>query len=203
MSYYIFIYNIMYSQNEVQEEIKSKINDAHTTFYSTHTRNFLFKNSQKIECAEQVARNIDVELLIKNTVFILPNTNKIFFNYSMFKTYAHPSIYGVIINYTLTLFKSCIEAYNSFQIHADLNTFSISAAHRYKSAIEMFCSEFLNSANRPLICEHLDRFYLYNTPSMIDNISMILNPFVNDQIKSKVEYVSKKDSAYLLKAFLP
>jgi len=193
----------MHSQNEAQEEIKSKINDTHAAFYSTHSRNVMFKNSQKMECAEQVARNIDIELLIKNTVFILPNTNKIFFNYSMFKTYAHPSIYGVIIKYTLTLFNSCIEAHNSFQIHADLNTFSISAAHRYKSAIEMFCSEFLHSVNKPLICEHLDRFYLYNTPSMIDNISTILNPFVNDQIKSKVEYVSKKDSMHLLKQFLP
>jgi hypothetical protein len=39
----------MHSQNEAQEEIKSKINDTHAAFYSTHSRNVMFKNSQKME----------------------------------------------------------------------------------------------------------------------------------------------------------
>jgi hypothetical protein len=135
---------------------------------------------------------------MKNTVFIIPETNKIFFNYSMFKTYANPSVYVMMIKYILTLFDECIRIYNKFEIHVDLNTFSISAAHRYKSAIEMFCSEFLSSKNKITIYEHLERFYLYNTPSMIDNISMLLSPFINDQVRYKIEYVSKKDSIAFL-----
>jgi hypothetical protein len=188
----------MHSQCENQEEIKSKIVDVHNIFYSTNPRNYIFKNSQKIECAEQVAQNIDLNLLMKNTVFIIPETNKIFFNYSMFKTYANPSVYVMMIKYILTLFDECIRIYNKFEIHVDLNTFSISAAHRYKSAIEMFCSEFLSSKNKITIYEHLERFYLYNTPSMIDNISMLLSPFINDQVRYKIEYVSKKDSIAFL-----
>jgi hypothetical protein len=191
----------MYSQNETEEEVKSRITDIHNNFYSTHVRKFMFKNSQKIECAEQVTQNIDVELLIKNTVFIFSDTNKIFFNYSMFKTYANPSVYVIMIKYILTLFDTCVQKYNKFQIHVDLNTFSISAAHRYKSAIEMFCSEFLSSNNRSAVYENLEKFYLYNTPSMIDNISMILSPFINDDVRSKIEYVSKRDSTIALEQF--
>jgi|Laugresbdmm110sn_2_1035109.scaffolds.fasta_scaffold00024_25 hypothetical protein len=191
----------MYSQNETEEEIKSKISDVRNVFYSTHVKNFIFKNSQKIECAEQVSQNIDIDVLIKNTVFIFHDTNKIFFNYSLFKTYANPSIYVRMIKYILTLFDTCIQKYNKFQIHVDLNTFSISAAHRYKIAIEMFCSEFLSSTNKITVYEHLDKFYLYNTPSMIDNISMILSPFINDHVRSKIEYVLKRDSTIALEQF--
>jgi hypothetical protein len=191
----------MYSQNETEEEIKSRICDVRSAFYSTHVRNIIFKNSQKIECAEQVSQNIDIELLIKNTVFIVTDTNKIFFNYSMFKNYANPSVYVIMIKYILTLFDVCVQKYNKFQIHVDLNTFSMSAAHRYKGAIEMFCSEFMSSKNKTAIYEHLDKFYLYNTPSMIDNISMVLSPFINDHVRSKIEYVSKRDSITALEEF--
>jgi len=191
----------MYSQNETEEEVKSRITDIHNNFYSMHGRKFMFKNSQKIECAEQVTQNIDIELLIKNTVFIFSDTNKIFFNYAMFKTYANPSVYVIMIKYILTLFDVCVQKYNKFQIHVDLNTFSISAAHRYKTAIEMFCSEFLSSKNRTAVYENLERFYLYNTPSMIDNISMVLSPFINDDVRSKIEYVSKRDSMIALEQF--
>jgi len=65
----------------------------------------------------------------------------------------------------------------------------------------MFCSEFLSSTNKITVYEHLDKFYLYNTPSMIDNISMILSPFINDHVRSKIEYVLKRDSTIALEQF--
>lgn len=191
----------MYSQNEVQEDIQSKLNNINAAFYATNPKKTFFKDAQKIECAEYVTQKIDVEMLIKNTVYVLPNTNKVFFNYSLFKRYANPAIYTSIIKYILQLIDSCIKCYNTFEMHVDLNTFSVSAAHRYKGAIEMFCLECLSSDSKTAIYEHLTRFYIYNIPSMIDHISVILNPFINEQIKSKIEHVSKRDSASQLEQF--
>jgi hypothetical protein len=191
----------MYSQNEVQEDIQSKLNNINAAFYATNPKKTFFKDSQKIECAEYVTQKLDAETLIKNTVYVLPNTSKVFFNYSLFKRYANPGVYTSIIKYILQLIDSCIKRYNSFEMHVDLNTFSVSAAHRYKGAIEMFCSECLSSGSNAAIYEHLTRFYIYNIPSMIDHISVILNPFINEQIKSKIEYVSKRDSVSQLEQF--
>jgi hypothetical protein len=184
-----------------QQEILSKVNEVHNNYYSVHPRNMFFKSSQKTECAAMVSNELSIESLMRSTIFIVPNTNKIFFNYCIFKSYANPAIYNLLIKCVLKVLSSCIEKYNSFQIHIDLNTFSVSAAHRYKGFIELFCKECLSSSSQIPIYEHLENFYLYNVPSMIDHISVIFSPFVNDQIRSKIQYVSKKDSGSLLVEF--
>lgn len=176
-----------------KKEISDKIKNIKENFTSSSTTLSIFKSTNKLNCAKMVSANIDIQELIKHTIFIIPNTNKIYVDYVLFKSYAHDQIYDILIQYVIHLFNICIESHNSFEIHIDLNTFSISAAQRYKQAIQKFCSECLS--NHADMMSYLNTFRIYNTPSMIDSISAIFRPFISDHIKNKVEFVNRKDSA--------
>jgi len=176
-----------------KKELSDKIINIKLHFSKASSDNFsLFRNTNKLNCAKMVSTNIDVQELIKHTTFIIPNTNKIYIDYVLFKSYAHNEVYDALIKNVIHLFNTCIESHNSFEIHVDLNTFSISAAQRYKPLIQILCNECLSSQT-PLM-SYLTTFRIYNTPYMIDSISAIFRPFISDQIKNKVEFVSRKDS---------
>jgi hypothetical protein len=178
---------------EKKKDMSDKIQNIKDNFLKNAASNLsFFKNTNKLNCAKEVSSNIDIQELIKHTAFIIPNTNRVYFDYMFFKSYAHDQIYDVLINYVLHLFYACAEAHNSFEIHIDLNTFSISAAQRYKPAIQKFCNECLS--NHANTMSRLTVFRIYNTPSMIDSISAIFRPFISDQIRNKVEFVNRKDS---------
>jgi hypothetical protein len=176
-----------------KREMSGKISNIKELFLKSSSGNFsLFRSTNKLNCAKMVSSNIDIQDLIKHTTFIIPNTNKIYIDYLLFKSYAHDQVYDVLIQYVIHLFNVCIESHNSFEIHIDLNTFSISAAQRYKPAIQILCNECLSRETS--LMSHLTIFRIYNTPYMIDSISAIFRPFISDQIKSKVEFVNRKDS---------
>jgi hypothetical protein len=177
-------------QIEVESEIPNKIKQIKESFYANSSMaSGLFKNTNKLNCAKMVSDNIDIHLLIQQTVYVIPSTNKVFFDYTLFKTYANESVYDTIIKYSINLFQECIEKHNTFEMHMDLNTFSISAAQRYKPAILFFCNECLT--NQTFIMSRLTVFRVYNTPSMIDSISKMVKPFVSDQIRNKVELIDR------------
>jgi hypothetical protein len=178
---------------EKKKDMSDKIQNIKDQFFKSSASNLsFFKSTNKMNCAKEVSSNIDIHELIKHTVFIIPNTNRVYFDYMFFKSYAHDQIYEILIKYVLHLFGACAEANNSFEIHIDLNTFSISAAQRYKPAIQKFCNECLS--NHTTTMSRLTVFRIYNTPSMIDSISAIFRPFISDQIRNKVEFVNRKDS---------
>lgn len=181
-------------ENEVhRKELSDKINNIKTFFSKSSSETFsLFRSTNKLNCAKMVSDNIDIQDLIKHTTLIIPNTNKIYIDYVMFKSYAHDQVYDILIKNVIHLFNTCIESHNSFEIHLDLNTFSISAAQRYKPLIQILCNECLSSQT-PLM-SYLTTFRIYNTPYMIDSISTIFRPFISDHIKKKVEFMSRKDS---------
>ena len=178
-----------------KKEVSDKINNIKTLFSKSSSGNFsLFRSTNKLNCAKMVSTNIDIQELIKHTTLIIPNTNKIYIDYVLFKSYAHDQVYDVLIQHLIHLFNMCIESHNSFEIHIDLNTFSISAAQRYKPVIQILCNQCLSSQT-PLM-SYLTIFRIYNTPYMIDSISAIFRPFISDQIKSKVEFINRKDSIH-------
>jgi len=176
-----------------KKEISDKIKNIKDLFLKSPSMNLsFFKNTNKINCAKMVSANVDIQELIKHTAFIIPNTNKIYVDYILFKSYAHDEVYDALIQYVIQLFIFCIESHNSFEIHIDLNTFSISAAQRYKPMIQKFCNECLS--NSITMMAYLTTFRIYNTPSMIDSISLVFRPFISDHVKNKVEFINRKDS---------
>ena len=182
---------------EESDEILEKIDELRNQYYTQNEKKLFFKKKQKLECANVIAQNFDINMLIGSTVFIIPNTNHIYFNYPLFKTYAASSIYTNIINHTLDIINICIDTYGTFEMHVNMNTFSISAVERYHDAIRLFCDECLK--NKKDYYKKIKNMHMYNIPSLFDNISKILDNFINPIIKSKIIKYTKDESNHVIK----
>lgn len=177
-------------------EFIEKINQLKTDYYSNHKKNTFFKSAQKIECATTVSSNIELELLLKNTAFVICDSNHVFLDYTIFKTYVTEAIYETVIQYFMNLIIGTIHKHGDVILHVNLTTFSTSACHRYKKIIELFLSACLK--NETEFSKRLTAMHIYNTPSMFENIIAMLNPFIHADVKSKIVYHSKSESAGLL-----
>ena len=182
---------------EESDEILGKIDELKKQYYNENEKNTFFKKKQKIECANAISQNFNMQQLMNSTVFIIPNTNHIYFNYPLFKTYAHIDIYGVLIEHALAVLNICIDNYGSFEMHVNLNTFSISAAERYYNAIRLFCDECLK--NQKDYYQKIKNMHIYHAPSLFDKISILLDRFINPVIKSKIKKYTKEDSEIVIK----
>jgi hypothetical protein len=78
-----------------------------------------------------------------------------------------------------------------------LNSFSISAAERYKSAINSFVNRCMNSNTE--YSNLITNVFIYHTPSMMESISTLLKPFIDQSINNKIIYYTKAESDELLK----
>jgi hypothetical protein len=177
--------------------IKEQVIEKQNEYYSTNSKSILFKTSQKNNCAEEIKNTFDLSQLLISTVYQIPNTNILFLDYTLFKTFATPQIYDIIINHILERFVFIIRSYNSFQVHLNLDTFSMSAAHRYNEIIKQFCSKCLHADTR--YANYMDKLCIYNTPSVMQGISKLFNPLINENVKQRIELIDKKDSETRLK----
>lgn len=169
-----------------------KIGKLQEEYYSNHTKNTFFKSNQKMDCAVAVSQNHNIDELLSKTAYILPNTNRVFFDYTVFKLYANPANYIIIITHVLSLFRHCIETYGSYEAHVYMKTFSVSAAERYKNMIKCFWEECFKTQIE--YSTKIIVMYIYHTPSMVDTISALLLPFVEKTVHERIVMVSKKDS---------
>jgi spore maturation protein SpmB len=182
------------------QKFNKKITELTTQFYDGNGKNFIFKNNQKMECAMTITKDIGIEVLIQKTVYIIPNTNSVFIDYTCFKLYAIPDHYEKIVNYILSLFHYCIDNYGDFNIHINIDSFTVSAAERYKSIIDLFIKTCM-IANRGY-CAKLKAMYIYNTPQTFQNISKMFGSFADPMLKDKIIMYDKKNSAYSLCSLL-
>ena len=134
--------------------------------------------------------------VLEKTIYIIQDSEHIYFDYTVFKLYAHPSNYCKIITHLLKLLNHCIDKYGRYEIHINLNTFSISSLERYRECIDLYCNECLKSHTeyyKNIVCMHI-----YNTPSVIDTISNVLSKMIHPEVKQKVKKYGKEESEVLL-----
>lgn len=185
---------------EGQPDFNKKIEELTNQYYSHNKKNVFFKSSQKMDCAAQVTNQIGIDELIQKTIYLIPNTNCVFMDYTVFKTYATPENYQKIVGYILSLFDYCIENYEYYDAYVNLDTFTISAAERYKSIINLFLNTCMTSE-----CQYsikLRNMYICNTPNTFKNISNVLMPFIDQTVKQKILLSDKKHSVELLNNLL-
>ena len=177
-----------------RDDFLSKIQTAQSEFYNNQTKKNIFKSAQKNECAHFVTNNVSLEQLIECTAFILPNTNKVYFNYLVFKTYGSPENAKPIYNHIIALIESILTTYDSYEFHVNLKTFSVSACHRYYSMIVS------SIESNTLFSEKLHKLVLYHTPFIIDQVTVMLyqtiKPFLH-----RIEYVKEKSEERIAQLF--
>lgn len=166
---------------------EKKIEKVQQEYYSSHPKNFFFKNAQKMECAKRVSEQMDSEQLIHRTVFIVPESNVIFYDYPLFKTFVHDNNYILVYSHFISLVNILMNEYGSFEIHCNMKSFSISSCHRYYSMIATTIDE------NQLFTVNMTKLIIYHTPNIMEKLTQLLQYNIRNFI-DRVEYVSKDES---------
>jgi len=174
----------------------NKVEELKETFFENNKKNMLFKKSQKDDCAKYISDNIDINLLIEKTVYIIPNTNIITIDYPVFKLFANDLNYTKIIDHIMNLFDYAIKYYKIFEVNFNLDSFTVSAAERYIPAVKEFCNRCLIKST--LYSEAMVAFRILNTPSVMDMIITILKPFAEKTVIQKLMLLKKEDTVKYL-----
>ena len=175
---------MMYS---LEDNITDKIKKLKTEYYNEKGSSILFKNAQKMECATEIINNIPIHTLLRETIFIVENTNQIYIKYEILKSFANPSVYTSIIDHISNLVQVSITNHKSFELHINMNTFTITAANRYKVLIQMFCEKALQTNS--IYHTKLNKIYLYNYPAIIPVLTKLFSSFVDNSARGKVVMV--------------
>jgi len=178
----------------------NEINRLKNEFYANQQKNMFFKSKQKNECANIISNSFNIEQLLQQTFYLIPNTNIVYINYELFKTFVNPEIYADVITYIRNLFTHCIDVYGSYNVHLNLNSFTVSAAQRYKELISLYNTECLKYNSK--LAVKIDNFIIYNTPNVIETIANVLSPLIETHVKERIIIHNKTESVKLLDEFL-
>lgn len=181
-------------------EFKSRIEKLTEDYYNKNNKNLVFKSNQKADCANYISSSLNVDELIQNTAYIIPGTNKVFIDYTIFKTYGTPEVFQPVINHIKNLNISCIEKYGSFEVHLNCESYTVSAHERYKEIFILFTNAHMNCGY--LFSELVSGVFVYNTPSIINIVLTFCKPFIETVVLSKIILYDKHVSKDLLHKLL-
>lgn len=174
------------------DDLLSQLDKFKEDYYNTNSKNLFFKKFQKKDIAQKVSNSFNVDDLIKRTVFIIPNSHHIMFDYSVFKHYAHEDNYEQIINYCRKLIYECVQQHQIYVLHANINSLTITSIERHRKFMDIVNEIYMNSNDG--LSEFFSQLYLYYPPSVMDSIFTIIRPCIDASILNKLVVVSKKDS---------
>ena len=129
------------------------------------------------------------------------NVNHISLNYPLLKMFCHTDNYNYCVDYIISRFKECIQRHGNFSCTIDLNTFTISAAQRHTRIL--LNSFFVENVLMTLVnnySESLTKLDIENPPSAMEQLYKLFNNFIDPQVKSKIQILSKSNNnAYIYK----
>ena len=174
------------------QNCKLELNHLQNQFYEENGKNTFFKNKQKIECAKMICSKYSIDDLIANTIYQIGDSNKVFVDYTIFKLFVNPDNYQAFIYYVFSLFSKILKTYPTYEVHINLESFTVTAAERYKDIIKLYCEE--SAKNGTHFIDKLEFMKLYHLPSVLELISKIIKPIINPIAYSKIQLLSKEES---------
>lgn len=185
-------------------DLLERVNSFKNEYYSNQPKNFLFKKTQKIDMAKQLSQKFDLNELLQNFTYNIPNTSNIYLDYNVFKLFANESNYPNIIEYYLNIVDYCIYNYGDYTLHLNMESFTVSAAERYCGFFELFNNVCLikSESSNFLYSEKLNKFYIYNPPNVLDMIHKILKKVIQKEVNEKFVVIPKKESKEALENIL-
>ena len=167
------------------DDIMSKINSAKEQFYSDNHKNTFFKKQQKFDCATSVMSGLNLNDVLAN-VFVV-SEDAIIFNYSLFKTVAHPEYYPKMAEYIFMISSNLIEKYDTYRIFVNCNGVTISGLERYKEFVTVVSK--MGLANDKGLLTKLTVVHIYDPPSFVDHGLKILIPLIDNNLWTKISIV--------------
>uniref|UniRef100_A0A6C0JX72 CRAL-TRIO domain-containing protein n=1 Tax=viral metagenome TaxID=1070528 RepID=A0A6C0JX72_9ZZZZ len=173
-------------------DLLARINNLRNEYENENKKGFFPSKQYKFDCANNVLKTIDLDTLLNSTLTVLPNSYHLFFDYTVFKTFATPELYDTIMKYAISKIMNCINMYGTYEMHVNLNTFSVSAFHRYRPIIELYSHEC--NTNYQIFHEKLKTMHIYNVPSTVETISQLIGPLLPPIVRQKVVKYDKSAS---------
>lgn len=165
------------------KNILDKINAMKSDYYSANSKNMLFKNQQKFDCAQSIIQQVDLNELFA-TIIRVNEQNQIHVNYSIFKTVMNPSIYMEFIYYIFRVNSMILETCSSYVVYIDLKGLTMTGVERYKDFISLLSEQ--GKVNGMNFLEKLEHVFILNPPFMISNVGKILLPLMDKIVKDKI-----------------
>lgn len=139
--------------------------------------------------------------LLMNTIYILPIathsnehnkslSNRLFIDFVNFRKFVNHSNFDIVVNYFIELIIKILQEHETFELHVNLKSFSITATEKYKNIILLFYEKYQTN-----YVNHISSVYIYNTPHFFDAIKTIfvkLSPLSNTFMIEPVLYNSKE-----------
>ena len=176
--------------------IREQIISIQNQYYSQNTKNRIFKKDQKLDCAHYVSKHISIDELIENTLYYVPNTNILIYDYTIYKTYIYPDIYPYFNNHFVNMFQYGIDNFKKVSLYVQSDTFTVSAFERYRDSIQHLIKTIPYGW-----VQYAESITLFNCPSMIENVLnllyMLLDKESKTSLKSKLTCLSKQDSTHM------
>lgn len=171
-------------------------------YYIENPKNMFFKKSQKMDCAKQLTDSPEfhLETAIKNSVFLLPDSNRVFLNYEIFKYYGHEGNYHAVVDYILSLILLCISKFETFEFHININSFTISAAHRYKPAIQLFMQKCISEKTE--FSKLLSKMVIYNTPKLVNELTLFFKAIIDPMVTNKIILYTREETPAEIQRFI-
>jgi len=174
--------------SENSEKLFKQVNTLRDSFYEDNKKNLIFKSEQKNKLADKVCDTFDLQQMIRYTTYIIPNSNKIYFTYPLFKTYGNIENCDTLCKYMKhVLISSILDENETFELHINLKGFSVSACQRFFSSIKS-----LIDGNK-LLTDKMTQMCIYYTPGVIDQIKSLLYAVVY-HILPKVTFYNTTES---------
>jgi hypothetical protein len=132
--------------------------------------------------------DLDGTIAGDNNWVSIRHNNKSVYNHLHF----NPDNYNIILESILNVYDEILLTHSTFEAHIILEGFTISAAERYKTVIQLFSNKCMNSSTK--YSQLTTGMYVYYTPSMIENISAFLRPFIDTNVYERIIMYSKTES---------
>jgi hypothetical protein len=170
----------------MNENIIESIKKNQDVYYSNSDVKTIFnKKELKKGCIDFVSQNIDLDKLISETIFIVKDSNIVFIDYTIFKTFASQLNYQNIVDSLVSKILLVSSIYQTFEVHLNLKSLTVSAIERYRPIFQIYydtcCRNGLYYKS-----ETFDRFVIYNTPMIINSVIPIIIKYTDQSIKSKI-----------------
>ena len=180
--------------------ILNKMLSIQDDFYNKNKKNSFYKKSQKIDCAKEMCKQIDVYEMIADSIYIIKESNQLYIDYTIFKLYANPDNFNIIITHIINTCRYLVTYYKSFEVYINLQGLTVSAVERYKDIIKKYVSCCLNENTDFALL--MTKLHILNSPSVIEMIVRIVKPIIDKSVVEKVCFYKKEESIELINTLI-
>jgi len=181
----------------MSNNLMNELEQFKSIYYSDNKKCAVFKAAQKHDLATKICSQFGQDELFAKSVYPVRDTNKVYIDYPVFKLFVNPHNYEAFVLFCQKIFNQTVQKHGSFECHINLLSLTITAVERHQRLVELFCSD-PSERDGMEYTNYLTKVYIYNTPSVIDNIMNVVKRLLDPDIMKRLVKYTRGETAYQL-----